>query len=568
MEINFIGPLGKVTGSCTWLRDEQRGWSFLVDCGMQQGEVTAAEWNNQVWPFNPAEIQFVILTHAHIDHSGLLPCLYRDGFKGKVYCTEETAIFAKILLEDAMNIGDKLFTKKHLKQIRWSPFRREPVLGRINPVADDLFIQFLRTGHILGAVSACIYWGDPKSPDQKSIVFSGDIGPQREDQEVLPMIRHTMAPRRHHYAVLESTYGSKVRGSAERDPEERRRHLKRLLLKTIETNGTLIIPCFALGRSQDVMFDLHGLVAESPEGFKKMDFFLDYPLAQKLNEATAACWKKMENNGKKVRPAWIGKQVYRLLGLRPNDPESINETFKALDALVTDRDDPSWFGLQEGNEIAANWRPIFSLTRVPDADQIKAGHAPTVIVTGSGNCQSGKAAKWLPALLNDESVTVALTGFCGGGTVGRELLDIADLSMSERQLHTSKEITWETNGATRGLRVAEVKAAIEYINGYSAHGDQSDLVNWAFGGSDDVFPSSGRTIFLQHGDDLNRKALRNALNERASQSGADLKVILPANSGEWISLESGALQDPDARALQELLARRPDLKARAVELVE
>src|SRR5690554_3027728 len=435
MEISFIGPLGKVTGSCTWLRDEKRGWSFLVDCGMQQGEDTANAWNNQVWPFNPEEIQFVILTHAHIDHSGLLPCLYRDGFKGKVYCAEETAIIAKILLKDAMDVGDNLFTRKHLEQIRWSHFKREPVLGRINPVAKDLFVQFFRTGHILGAVSACIYWGAPKSDEQKSIVFSGDVGPQREDREVLPMIRHTMTPRRYDYAVLESTYGNKVRGPAERDPEERLRHLKRLLLKTIETNGTLIIPCFALGRSTDIMFDLHALVAEAPDTFGKMKFFLDSPLAQRLAEATATSWKKMENNGKKVRPAWIGKQVYRLLGLRPNDPASIDETFKALDALVSDRDDPDWVGLHGGNQIAANWKPIFSLKGVPDTDQIRSRHAPTVIVTGSGNCQSGKAAQWLPALLTDENVTVALTGFCGGATVGRQLLDIADLPMSERQLH-------------------------------------------------------------------------------------------------------------------------------------
>lgn len=560
MEIMFIGPIGKVTGSCTWLRDTERGWSFLVDCGMQQGEETAKEWNNQTWPFEPEKVQFVILTHAHIDHCGLIPCLYRDGFKGKVYCTQETAIIAGILLKDAANIDGAPFTKRDIEKIKWSPFRNEPVLGGINPVDDDLFIQFHRAGHILGAVSACIYWGKPKSPEQKSIVFSGDVGPQREDHEVLPMIRHTMTPGVHDYAVLESTYGNKVRDSSERDPEVRRGHLKRLLRETIEKNGTLIIPCFALGRSQDIIFDLHTLVAQEPEAFGVLRFFLDYPLSKKLAEQTAPCWEKMENNGKKVRPAWVGKQVYRLLGFSPNDPHSVRETFRALKALLTDRDDPGWVGLSGGNQVAENWKPIFSLKGAPTPDQLKSTHRPTVIVTGSGNCQEGRASQWLPALLTDENVTVALTGFCGSGTVGRELLDIADLPISERQLHTSKEITWQAGRAARRLPTAQVKAVIENIRGYSAHGDQSDLTNWVFGNKGREFGLSGKTVFLQHGDDLSRQALRAALKDEAHQLGSELQVMLPGDTQEWISLEAGAPEDSDARALKELLARRPDLR--------
>ena len=561
MEIMFLGPIGKVTGSCTWLRDTKRNWSFLVDCGMQQGESTALEWNNQTWPFEPEEIQFVILTHAHIDHSGLIPCLYRDGFKGKVHCTEETAIIAEILLKSSASIDGTLFSEDDIKKIKWSPFKGEPVLGKRNPVADELFIQFQRTGHILGAVSASIYWGKPRGPEQKNIVFSGDIGPQREDHEVLPMIRHTMNPGVHDYAVLESTYGNKVRHPDERDPELRREHLERLLSETIENNGTLIIPCFALGRSQDIMFDLHAIVAQQPEAFDIIDFFLDYPLAKKLLQETASCWDKMDSNNKKVRPAWIGKQVYRLLGFAPNDPDSVRETQKALRALVTDRDDAGWIGLSGGNEVAENWKPLFSLGKFPpEVDRFKSGRRPTVIVTGSGNCEAGKASNWLPELLRDESVTVALTGFCGSGTVGRELLHIADLALSERQLHTSKQIAWETTKGPRSVPIAQIKATIENIKGYSAHGDQSDLMKWVFENNGRNPGPSGKTVFLQHGDDLNRQALKEALQCEAHRRGLDLQVVTPGDTQEWINLETGGPEDEDARILNELLARRPDLR--------
>lgn len=565
MEIRFLGPLGKVTGSCAWLRDERRAWNFIVDCGMQQGEETAKEWNNQTWPFEPKEIKFVILTHAHIDHSGLLPCLYRDGFRGKVYCTEETAEIAKILLKDAANIDDNLFAKADIKKIEWSSFERDSIHCCMNPVDNDLFVNFFRSGHIPGAVSVCIYWGAPKSPEQKRIVFSGDIGPQRQDAEVLPIIRHTMNPGACDYAVLESTYGNKLRDSSERDPEERRQHLRRLLIQAIERNGTLIIPCFALGRSQDVMFDLHAIVAQEPDLFGATRFFLDYPLAQRLNKVISRYWKRMENTGRKVRPAWLGKQVFRLLGLPCNDPSSNREAFKAIDALVTDRDDPDWVPLCGGNHVAAQWKPIFSL-KDPVTDDIRSSQVPTVIVTGSGDCQSGKASKWLPELLPDENVIVALTGFCSSGSVGRQLLDIASLPARERELHVSKEITWETSRGRTSVCVANIKATIESIKGYSAHGDQSDLLNWVFqnpGGA-----PSGRTIFLQHGDDLNREGLRAALTEAASQAEVELEVRLPGSESGWISLEAGAPEDPDARALQDLLARRPDLRSQILDSVK
>jgi metallo-beta-lactamase family protein len=562
MEINFIGPLNKVTGSCTWMRDKKRKWNFLIDCGMQQGEKTAAEWNNQDWPFDPAEIQFIILTHAHIDHCGLIPVLYRDGFTGVVYCTEETAKIATILLKNAMNLSPDLFNHSHIRKIRWTTFndRSKPVLGGYHPIDNDLFIQFHRTGHILGAVSASVVWG-PIGPDQRKIVFSGDIGPQQEDREVLPTILHTMKPGPHNYAVMESTYGGIIREACDKDPKKRREHLKRLLFRTVSSGGTLIIPSFALGRSHDVMFDLHTLVAEDPDTLSGINFYYDLPLGRKLFNETNAHWSKTENSGNKVRLMWLGKQVFELFGLIHNDKESINQAIKALDAICMDRNDPSWEPITSGNYIARNWAPIFT-KETPDLDHISRSKAPNVIVTGSGNCEAGKAATWLPKLATKINTIIAITGYCGSGSAGGKLLSIANLPIHERQLD-STVISWQTGERVTTVPVSDIQADIEKIKGYSAHADQKDLLNWAISPYKGETQVAGETTFLQHGTDQNRKKLREELQNAAKKERVNIDVRLPDSDTGWISLEKAetTAEDYDKDTLQEILSRRPDLKA-------
>ncbi|MES2280106.1 MAG: MBL fold metallo-hydrolase [Pseudomonadota bacterium] len=160
MEVRFLGPLGVVTGSCTWMRDMDRDWSFLVDCGLQQGERTQEEWNQCDWPFDPATLKFVVLTHAHTDHCGLLPVLYQRGFTGPVYCTKETAGLAKALLLDSTGHTD-LYTEADVARVQWKEPGAHKPLGEILPVDQDLFLRFFRSGHIVGAVSVAVLWGSP-----------------------------------------------------------------------------------------------------------------------------------------------------------------------------------------------------------------------------------------------------------------------------------------------------------------------------------------------------------------------------------------------------------------------
>ena len=558
MEVNFIGPLGKVTGSCTWMRDQEKGWNFLIDGGMQQGEITADEWNHQEWPFDPAEIQFIVLTHAHMDHSGLIPSLYESGFNGKVYCTKETATIAKIQYKNAMHLSPDLFNQGNIDKIKWSHFKKEPILGSYHPVAQDLFLQFQRTGHILGAVSVSIYWGKPMSPEQRSIVFSGDIGPQPQDNEVLPTIRHTMNPGHHNYAVMESTYGSTNRSPSDKDPVIRRDHLKSLIDRTINTQGTLIIPAFALGRSQDVLFDLHAIAAENPEYHEQVDFYYDFPLGREIMDETIRFWAKTESNREKTRLLWLGKQVFDLLGLTKNDPDHLQQAVSAMNATSLYKDDCNWKGLQEGNQIAKNWKPIIS-KRLPTKEVLASSNRPTVIVTGSGNGDAGKAADWLPSLLPKNSTIVATTGYFGSNTVSGKLISIKDLPTPDRRM-SNNNIEWPNS--KKNIAVAEIRAHIQEIKGYSAHGDQEDLLNWALCNAKEDYLPAGDTIFLQHGDDQNREALRDALRSKSADLGIELDIQTPNEESGWISLESeeNNQEDEDYKNLMALLKKRPDLK--------
>ncbi|MAC14070.1 MAG: MBL fold metallo-hydrolase [Alcanivorax sp.] len=558
MEVNFIGPLGKVTGSCTWMQDKEKGWNFLIDCGMQQGEVTADEWNHQTWPFDPSEIKFIVLTHAHMDHSGLIPSLYDSGFNGKVYCTEETAAIADIQYRNSTHLNPELFNQKNIDSIKWCHFKKEPILGSYHPVDNDLFIQFLRTGHILGAVSVGIFWGPPRSPEQRSIVFSGDIGPQSEEHEVLPTIRHFMNPGKHNYAVMESTYGSTNRTSTEKDPGTRRDHLKSLVDRTMSNQGTLIIPAFALGRSQDILFDLHAIAAEEPDQYERIDFYYDFPLGKEIIDRTAPFWSKTESNLKKTRPLWLGKQIFKLLGLTNNDPEHLQQAIRAMLSISLHQDDPDWAGLEGGNKIAANWKPIVA-NNPPSPDEVASSNRPTVIITGSGNGDAGKASSWLSKLLTKDTTTVAVTGYCGSKTVCGKLLSIKSLSIPNRRM-SKNIIDW--SNPDRSVAVADIRASIEEIKGYSAHGDQEDLLNWALRNAIDGYLPAGDTFFLQHGDNHNRNSLRTALYKKAQELGFNIDVQLPEATTGWISLESSESthRDADLNLIMEMLNQRPELK--------
>lgn len=535
MDIRFLGPLGVVTGSCTWLRDAARGWNFLVDCGMQQGERGADAWNRADWPFDPAEIRFVVLTHAHMDHCGLLPMLVRDGFRGDVICTHETRDMALILLNDAARLPGALHSEQDVARIRWRQPGGVPLLGgTFHPVAQDLFLRFFRTGHVVGAVAVAVHWGAP-GPGQRSIVFSGDLGPCAEDAEQLPFLRFRMHPQPCDYAVIESTYGATVRDPAANGIAARHAALRALLERTMAQDGVLVLPAFALGRTQDVLFDLHWIVASDPQRYQDLHFVLDAPNAQRMHAPLLAALARTETNGAKgkVRPLWLGKQLFRWLGLDDKDPRQVA---RLLDiAAMTLGLEPSGAPDDVGNAVARNWRPL--MRRVSGRKQmlLQGLPRPCVLVTGSGSCDGGPAAAWLPRLLGSEATTVALSGHCAASSVGGQLYALRETPPAERARH-SGALAWP-DGAS--LAVAAIRARIERVPGYSAHADQAGLLDWLFWEFRDAWHASAPTIFVQHGEDGARQGLVQAIAGRADQLGKTVTTIAPASSEQWFDLDAG-----------------------------
>jgi metallo-beta-lactamase family protein len=531
------------------MRDETNDWNFLVDCGIQQGERTAAEWNACDWPFDPAEIKFVILTHAHIDHCGLIPMLYRKGFRGLVYCSKETARIAKILLLDAAELSDIGFTAKDVDAIRWHEPRQSPFFGHFRPVDRDLFVRFFRSGHVIGALSVAIHWG-PEGPGQRSIAFSGDLGSNVEDHESLPFLRHRMYAGSNDFAVIESTYGGTVRTADQNDPEHRRAQLRGLLDRTISRSGNLIIPAFALGRVQDVLFDLHWIVAENPERYEGVEFHIDAPSARRMNGVVLEALQRTENNGKngKVRPLWLGKQMFRWFGLDDKDPAHVQTVLDICHMTLHAEAGEAVTRPAFGNAVARAWRPLFRSIANRRQHATDSGAPASVYVVSSGTCDGGPAAWWLPKLITSTRNTVALAGYCSASTVGGQLLSLAQASPEGRQRLTGS-LAWP-GGVT--IPLAEIAADIVALSGYSAHADQTGLIDWVLNYHKDELRLAGKAVFIQHGGDLQREGLARAIEARAAVEGVAVRTLAPADPNLWFDLDKDASEISDEACLREM----------------
>ncbi len=275
MKLTFLGATGTVTGSKYLLEND--GKKILVDCGLFQGLKELRQRNWQKLPVNPAEIDAVLLTHAHIDHSGYLPLLVKNGFKGSVYCTEATAALCGVLLPDCGKIQESDADRAN----RYGYTKHKPALplytqedahnalerlktvafGKTYSISDFLEFSFSRAGHILGA--ACIKVSD----GQTSIVFSGDLG--RPDD---PLINAPAHIQEADYLVLESTYGDRLHDDS--DPMEQ---MAAIINRTVQRGGLVLIPSFAVGRAQSIMYYLHELIRK--RAIPKIPIYLDSPMA-------------------------------------------------------------------------------------------------------------------------------------------------------------------------------------------------------------------------------------------------------------------------------------------------
>ena len=463
MKIQFIGAAQEVTGSCTLLEVNDR--FYLVDCGMEQG---IDVFQNVDLPIPAGQIDAVFLTHAHIDHSGMLPRLYKDGFRGIIYATEATVKLADIMLKDSAHIQMSEIEWKNKRAERsgernYAPtYTLDDALGAIKlfrgvsydsriTVSAGVDIRFTDIGHLLGSSAIEIWMRE--GADERKIVFSGDVG--NTDQ---PIIKDPSPVSDTDYLVLESTYGSR----------NHERHtdtievLADLIDKTLGRGGNVIIPSFAIGRTQELLYAIREI--KQRKLVKSIDFpvYVDSPLAIEATEIFSKC-----------DPACFDEETNRLIeqGIDPI-------RFPNLRLSVT----------------------------VQESRLINETREPKVILSASGMCEAGRIRHHLKHNLWRSQNLILFVGYQAEGTLGRMLLEGAE---SVRLF---------------GEDIA-VKAEIRSLKGTSGHADQRGLISWL-----EAFDKKPRTVFLNHGSEESIAALANELKERgyaveAPYSGTEYDLV-------------------------------------------
>ncbi len=364
MKISFLGAAREVTGSLYLVETEQT--KILVDCGMHQGCNTCDVKNLVDFPFDPKSIKAVLLTHAHLDHSGRLPKLVKGGFSGKIYATPPTIKLAMLVLEDAQHIMEEdhkregtpvLYSREDVELTRdlFEPidYSREVTIG-------DFMCRPRDAGHIFGSAFWEVY-----QINGPSAAFSGDLGNRRSK-----ILRPTAQLSAVDALIIESTYGNRIH----EDESTRESKLKEILQKTIETKGVLVIPAFAIDRTQQILFEMNHLIEKGI--VPHIDIYLDSPMAIKATD--------------------IMKEF----------PQYYNNEARALAASGDDLFD----------------FPGLTLTKTRDESKlINDAARPKVIIAGSGMMNGGRIQHHLVRYLSDPNATVLIVGYQANGTLGREL---------------------------------------------------------------------------------------------------------------------------------------------------
>ena len=435
MKITFIGATHEVTGSCYYL--EAAGKKFLVDCGMEQGP---DYYENKDIPVPPGELDFVLLTHAHMDHSGNLPAIYAKGFKGPVYATEATCNLCDIMLRDSAHI--QMFeaewrnrkAKRQGKPEFVPAYTMEDALGVIRNfvgcpyetgiiLGEGLRVKFIDAGHLLG--SSSIEVNICEAGVEKTIVFSGDIGNKNQ-----PLIKDPAYFRKADYVVMESTYGDRSHG----ERPDYVRLLADVIQETFDRGGNVVMPAFAVGRTQEMLYFIRQIKAEGLiHGHDNFKVFVDSPLA---NEATNI----------------FGIHKYDCF-----DDEALELIRKGINPL-------SFPGLK------------ISVTS-EDSKAINFDDDCKVIISASGMCDAGRIKHHLKHNLWREDSTILFVGYQAVGTPGRALLEgTQEIKLFGEPVH--------------------VAAKICRMPGISGHADVNGLVDWI-----KAFEVKPQKVFVTHGED-------------------------------------------------------------------
>ena len=467
MELMFIGADHDVTGSCHYLRVGDV--NILVDYGMEQG---TQAFESCELPVEPAVIDYIFLTHAHIDHSGLLPFLYARGFRGSVYATDATADLCSIMLRDSAHIQMQEAEWKNRKAKRSADNAQiEPlykmedadgIIKRLMPceydrkitVCPGVVIRFTDIGHLLGSSSIEV-WAT-ESGVTKKLVFSGDIGNVN-----LPLLKDPKLTEEADYVVMESTYGDRYHSEKKIDYIG---ELVRILKTTFDKGGNVVIPSFAVGRTQEILYFLRQIKEERlVKGFEDFPVYVDSPLAV---EATG---------------------IFQRNSIECFDEEAMELIKKGINPIMF---------------------PGLHLAITSDESKaINFENTPKVIISASGMCEAGRIRHHLKHNLWRQECTILFVGYQANGTLGRAIVEGA------------KEV--RLFGET-----IEIRAKIEKLVGMSGHADKAGLLRWITG-----FTKKPDKVFIVHGEDSVCKLfteclkIEHGLNAYAPYSGTRYDLI-------------------------------------------
>ena len=484
MKLVFLGAAHEVTGSCTLI--EIDGKYGIVDCGMEQGQDMFV---NAELPVKPGDLDFVLLTHAHIDHSGNIPLLFKHGYDGPVYATGATCHLCEIMLRDCAHIQETEAEWRNRKAKRAGEAEGDPVYGiedaetaiaHLRPcdygeqvqVGEGVFVRFVDAGHLLGSASIEVFLTE--GGVTKKVVFSGDIGNLHQ-----PIINDPTYIEEADYVLTESTYGDRLHDRGEKNSLE---YLADCIQRTLDRGGNVVIPSFAVGRTQEILYFIR-IIKESGMVTGHGDFpvYVDSPLA---NEATG-----------------IFLQCERVYFDR--------ETCELMDRGVNPL-------MSEGVQLSVSSE---------ESKQINFDTTPKVILSASGMCEAGRIRHHLKHNLWREESTILFVGYQAVGTTGRRILDGAkDLKLF------GEDIT--------------VNAEIAFLPGKSGHADQEGLVRWIR-----AFKEKPAMVFVNHGDDEVMKIYVDLLQDEygftasAPYSGAVFDLL----AGEYTEMPEG-VPVPETRA--------------------